>query len=91
MKIFRNRWLGAGATLLAIVGLSGCWGDSNEDPAPPPVVDLSIVPDSAGASAATFNTYVKGLAIGDESAEPKTFNTTFTAPAEDTSEPDAVT
>lgn len=34
---------------------------------------------------------VKGLAAGDESSEPKTFNTTFTVPAEDSGEPDPVT
>lgn len=91
MKNIRKTWLSAAAALLVAATLSGCWGDSDTSDPVPPVVDTTIVPDSAGASSAAFNTYVKGLPSGDESSEPKTFNATFMPPAEDTAEPDAVT
>ena len=83
----RKTWLTGAAIVLAAAALSGCWNSDRDDE-----VDASAVPvpDSAGASGTSFIAYIKGLAAGDETSEPKTFNATFTAPAEDPAEPDPV-
>ena len=77
----------ASAAALAL-SLGGCWDDDDDLP---PVVVPAAVPDSAGASAAAFITYLPTLSTTDESSEPLTIGDTFAVPADDTSEPAPVT
>ena len=78
----------ATAAALAL-SLGGCWDDGDETL--PPVAVPAAVPDSAGASAAAFITYLPTLSATDESSEPLTIGDTFAVPADDTSEPAPVT
>ncbi len=81
------------AGLTAVLALGGCWDDDDDDVAapPPPVTPVTAVPDSAGASAAAFLTYLLTLGGSDESTEPLTVSDTFAVPADESSEPTPLT
>jgi hypothetical protein len=79
----------AAASLIAALGLAGCWG-SNDD-APLPSTASSEVPDSAGASSAAFVSYILSLGASDESSEPLTVKDTLAVPADETAEPTLLT
>jgi hypothetical protein len=77
----------AGVALL--LALSGCWGNSDSDPAPVP--PSTSVPASAGANTAAFVAYIVTLSRSDESTEPLTIDSTFAVPPDETSEPTPLT
>ena len=78
-KLFR---LGGSAVLVAaLVALGGCDGGGGGGFAAAPAASTTV-PDSAGASGASFVAFIMGL-ISDETSEPLTFNATFPATPED--------
>ena len=86
----RPLWRVALFTAFAVGALGACSDNNDETEVIPPVADNGLVPDSVGTSTGAFIGYLKVLAVGDETSEPKGFSSTFTVPAEDTSEPEAV-
>ena len=95
MKTNRKYWAALG--LASVLALAGCWNDDGNDdavvlppPGPPPVV-VNEVPDSAGLSVTAFISYLLALVGNDETAEPATLKDTFAVPADETSEPTALT
>ena len=92
-----NRKFLAALGLIGLMALSGCWNDKDDEdvvvlppPGPPPVV-VNEVPDSAGVSVAAFISYLLALAGNDETGQPATLKDSFAVPADETSEPSAVT
>lgn len=83
-----QRKLLTAAALAAVLTLSGCWGD-NEDDLPP--VATTEVPDNAGISTAAFVSYLLTLGASDESSEPLTLKETFAVPANENDEPTPLT
>ncbi len=76
--------LAAGLSAMAMT-LGGCWGgDDDTATVPPP---RTAVPDSAGASAAAFVSFLMTLVASDESSEPLTIPDTFAVPPEESAEP----
>ena len=94
MKHLRSRTaagLAAASLLGAAALLSACGGGSSTD-APvivPPVVvpPLTAVPDSAGLSVASFITFLLSLSTTNETSEPLTISSTFSAATDDAVEP----
>ena len=94
MKKIRSRTatgLAAASLLGAAALLSACGGGSTTD-APvivPPVVvpPLTAVPDSAGLSVSSLITFLLSLSMNDETSEPLTLSSTFSAATDDTVEP----
>lgn len=88
MKNINKTWLAAAASIAAAAVLSACGGSSDTDPPVivPPVV-ATEVPDSAGASAASFITFLLSLSMTDESSEPLTIKDTFSVPVDEANEP----
>ena len=91
MKTNRKlRMAAAVAVAGAAVALAGCGGwFGNDDNGPEPAT--TEVPDSAGSSSAAFVTFLQTFVAGDESSEPLTIKDSFTAPADETSEPTPLT
>ena len=85
-----TRLIMAAASAALALSLAGCW-DDDEDNTVPPVALPAAVPDSAGASASAFLTYLPTLSATDESSEPLTIGDAFAVPADDTSEPTPLT
>jgi len=88
------RLLGAVIAGMATVAIAGCMDSSSDSggavanpPPPAAAADPSVIPASAGASGAAFVSYVKTLPADEVAAEPNTFETGFTTPAEDGDEP----
>jgi hypothetical protein len=79
----------AATGLIAALSLAGCWDDNNSDPVPS--TPSTEVPDSAGASTATFVSFILGLSVTDESSEPLTIKDTFAVPADESAEPTPLT
>ena len=75
----------AATSLLAALGLAGCWGDSDDNAAAPTA--STEVPDSAGVSTAALVSFILGLGASDEASEPLTIKDTFAVPADDSTEP----
>ncbi len=94
MKHIRSRTasgVAAAALLGAAALLSACGGGSTTD-APvivPPVVvpPITAVPDSAGLSVSSLIAFLLSLGTGDETSEPLTISSTFSAATDDTAEP----
>jgi hypothetical protein len=86
-----HRRLSAIVSLTAVLALSGCWDDNNNDTVVPPPVDVTEVPDSAGVSVGAFFSFIMGLAAGDEKSEPLTLKATFAVPADEAAEPTPLT
>jgi hypothetical protein len=84
-----HRTLLAAASLTAVLALSGCWGDNNDntETVVSPPVDVTEVPDSAGVSIGAFFSFILGLAAGDEKSEPLTIKAGFAVPADEAAEP----
>ena len=83
-----HRHLLAASGLIAVLGLAGCWGDSDDAVAPPaPPVAITEVPDSAGVSTAALVSFILGLGASDEASEPLTIKDSFAVPADDSTEP----
>lgn len=85
-----TRLILAAASAALALSLGGCWDDDDDDTLPPVAVPAAV-PDSAGASAAAFISYLPTLSATDESSEPLTIGDAFAVPADDTSEPAPVT
>ncbi len=85
MKI--NRMLLAAGGSALVLTLAGCWADDNNNDVVAVTPPSTAVPDSAGASAAAFVSYILTLGASDESSEPLTLTGTFAVPAEDSAEP----
>jgi hypothetical protein len=90
-----HRKLLAATGLIAVLGLAGCWGGSNDDASTgntdvPPTASTDV-PDSAGVSAAAFVSFILGLSASDESSEPLAIKGTFAVPADETAEPTPLT
>ncbi len=80
----RLRAVGLALTVGLALGLGGCWDDDDDDDdGGGPVVTDGTVPDSAGASGASFVGFIQSLASDDETSEPLTIGDGFTSPAED--------
>lgn len=97
MNANRKIWLGA--ALASSLALGGCGGGDDKEfavtPVPPPVVVVpppvvAEVPDSAGASVGAFIAYLVALA-NNETSEPLGLKPGFTAPVNDTGEPQVLT
>ena len=87
MKTTKNQAWRLTAMLATAIALSACAGGGNNNT---PVAATSV-PDSASASSAAFIAFIQGLAQGDETSEPLTFNAGFMAPpADETGEPVAL-
>ncbi len=82
MKTTRKFWLAVGVAAALAVG--GCGGGDDPVVAAPVATD---VPDSAGASAGAFLSFVLALGGSDESGEPLVLKDSFAVPADDTGEP----
>ena len=80
-----QRHLLAASGLIAVLGLAGCWGDSENAAASP--VAITEVPDSAGVSTAALVSFILGLNAGDEASEPLTIKDSFAVPADESAEP----
>ena len=78
----RLRAVGLALTVGLALGLGGCWDDDDDDDQSPSG-SATEVPDSAGASSASFIQFIQGLASDDETSEPLLFKDSFTSPAED--------
>lgn len=89
MKIQRKLLMAA--ALAAVLPLSGCWDDDNEDNTPVPPVAITEVPDSAGISTAAFVNFIVSLGANDESSEPLTLTPAFAVPPDDSAEPTPLT
>jgi len=83
MKTHRKLW--AATSLVAALGLAGCWDGDDDDPVP--VAASTEVPDSAGVSTAAIVSFILGLSASDEASEPLTLKDSFAVPADETSEP----
>lgn len=88
MKTHQKLW--AAAALVTAISLSGCFGDDDDDPVVVTPPGGSGVPDTAGASAAAFFAYLLTLGTADESSEPLGISDSFAVPAEESSEPAAL-
>ena len=75
-----------GVALAAAASLAGCFSDDEDEP---PAVSTSV-PDAAGASGAAFVAFLLTLGSADESSEPLSIGDTFAVPADETSEPAAL-
>lgn len=76
-------WIAALASPLLIAGCGGGGGGGNNGP----VVDMTRVPDSAGASVADFLAFIASLPSDDETSEPLTIGDNFAVPANEDGEP----
>jgi hypothetical protein len=85
-----HRRLLAATGLIAALGLAGCWGDNNNNDPVPPTASTEV-PDSAGASTASFVSFILGLGGGDESSEPLAIKDSFAVPADESAEPTPLT
>jgi hypothetical protein len=83
---YPSKRLALAAAVTASLALGGCWGDDDPD-APATPATGTAVPDSAGASASAFVSYVQSLDPNDDTSEPKTIGTAFAVPDDDASEP----
>ena len=79
MKTHRN--LLAATGLVAALALTGCGGGNDDSQA------ATAVPDSAGASSASFVSYIQGLSDSDETSEPLSIPESFSGPANETDDP----
>ena len=76
MNKTRNIWLVL--ALAASVLVAGCGGGGDDAPAV-----ATSVPDSAGASSASFLDFIQSLTT-DETSEPLTISDAFSVPADET-------
>jgi hypothetical protein len=74
----RRRSLLLALMLGLALGLGGCWDDDDDDD---PVTAGGEVPDSAGATSASFIEFIRGLNSNDETSEPLLIRDGFTTPA----------
>jgi len=88
--------LAAAAAL--VLSLAACFGGDDDDAvvssggtgAGAGLGSDNAVPDGAGISVASFVAFLAALSGNDESSEPATIGESFTAPADETSEPTAL-
>jgi hypothetical protein len=85
-----HRKLLAATSLIAALGLAGCWGGNDDAPVSSSTPSTDV-PDSAGASTAAFISYILSLGASDESSEPLTIKDTLAVPADETAEPTLLT
>ena len=86
MKSIRKAWPLAGLTVA--LGLAGCGGSNNDSSAGN---NGTSVPDSAGASAAAFVSYLSTLSATDETSEPLIINDGLAVPPDEQSDPQTLT
>jgi hypothetical protein len=79
----RIGWWTLGVALAVGVGagVGGCFGGGSDDDNAG--ASATEVPDSAGATAAAFTSYIQGLDKSDETSEPLLIKGSFTTPADD--------
>ncbi|MBA2547698.1 MAG: hypothetical protein H0V16_04460 [Burkholderiaceae bacterium] len=78
----------AAATVALTLGVTGCGSSNDDDNGTPAAPPTSEVPASASASVAAFIAFLLTLAAND-TAEPLALGT-FTPPADDVTEPQAL-
>ena len=83
MKSNRKFWWSCAAVVSSVLALSACGGDGGGAP----VSNANTVPDSVGATSASFFAFIQALALNDETSEPLVFGSSFAAPVEDLTEP----
>lgn len=79
-----NRKFLASIGIAAALVVAACGSNNNDDVAATPA---GQVPDSAGASSASFVGYLLTLGVNDESSEPLTVRDGFEVPADETADP----
>ena len=77
-----SRKMGLAAGLLMALVMAGCSSSSSSSPVAP-VAQGPDVPDSVGASVATFLAFVQALGADDESSEPLTISDGFAVPPDE--------
>ncbi len=65
--------------------VSGCWLDDDEEANANTAMSPATVPDSAGASSASFVMFLMGLA-NDDVSEPSIIPSTFSVPDDETAD-----
>ena len=70
------------AVVVASSALTACWIDDDQPPEPAAGAGVSV-PDSAGASSASFVSFLAGLAVGDETSQPLLVPDSFSVPADE--------
>ena len=86
---FTRKILGL-ATLGSALVLGGCGGDDGNGGSSGEGIGSTSVPDSVGASSATFLSYLATLSGSDETSEPLTIRDSFNVPADDANGPQPV-
>lgn len=87
MKSNRKFWWGCAAVVASVLALSACGGGGDGGGGGAPGANANTVPDSAGATTASFIAFIQALALNDETSEPLVFGSSFAAPVEDLTEP----
>ena len=87
MKSNRKFWWGCAAVVSSVLALSACGGGGGGGGGGAPVANVNTVPDSAGATTASFLAFIQALALNDETSEPLVFGSSLAAPVEDLTEP----
>ena len=93
MKSNRKFWWGYAAVVASVLALSACGGGGDGNGGGGGGGgggNVNTVPDSAGATTASFIAFIQALALNDETSEPLVFGSSFAAPVEDLTEPSPV-
>ena len=79
MKRIMKLGLALGSATALALSLGGCWSDNDtsKEVVTIPPAPTDTVPDSAGATIASFVAYLRALATGDETTEPLKLNNSF--------------
>ena len=85
MKTTFKPWLASGlaAALVLVAGCSNNSDDVNNTGTNPNPAVAGTVPDSAGASAASFITFLMALSSSDETSEPLQIKDSFAVPPDE--------
>lgn len=75
----KTRVIWVTAAIAASLVVVGCGGGGDDGPAPV----ATSVPDSAGASVASFLNFIQSLSATDETSEPLTISDAFAVPPDE--------
>jgi hypothetical protein len=81
----KRNYLAAMASTVAFLA-TGCGGGGGGGGGNSPGA-AATVPDSAGASSATYVAYLETLSASDETSDPMLIKSTFAVPADESSDP----